>query len=154
MSEVEPVRQPRPPSLADSLIAVGVLIALVAASFLLFGENAAYGPTQVALILAATLAAGLAWKNGHAWVDIRKAVVDGIRDGDFVNSVREDPVRRGLLYAATELGMYVSFDDGDHWQPLQMNLPRTSVRDIDVHGDDLVTDMPAPAISRGPCDWP
>ena len=55
-----------------------MLIALVAASFLLFGENAAYGPTQVALILAATLAAGLAWKNGHAWDDIRKAVVDGI----------------------------------------------------------------------------
>ncbi|MFL6591082.1 MAG: VPS10 domain-containing protein [Luteimonas sp.] len=72
--------------------------------------------------------------GGRTW----KAIVDGIRDGDFVNSVREDPVRRGLLYAATELGMYVSFDDGDHWQPLQMNLPRTSVRDIDVHGNDLV----------------
>ena len=48
------------------------------------------------------------------------------------------PQRKGLLYAATELGMYVSFDDGDHWQTLQANLPRTSVRDIDVHGDDLV----------------
>ena len=46
--------------------------------------------------------------------------------------------RKGLLYAGTELGMYVSFDDGEHWQPLQANLPRTSVRDIDVHGDDLV----------------
>jgi Na+:H+ antiporter, NhaC family len=78
MSETEPARQPRPPSLADSLLAIGVPVALVAASFLLFGENAAYGPTQVALILAATLAAGLAWKNGHAWGDIRKAVVDGI----------------------------------------------------------------------------
>jgi NhaC family Na+:H+ antiporter len=78
MSETEPARQPRPPSLADSLIAIGVLIALVAASFLLFGENAAYGPTQVALILGATLAAGFAWKNGHAWGNIRKAVVDGI----------------------------------------------------------------------------
>ena len=62
MTQTEPARQPRPPSLTDSLIAVGVLIAL-AASFLLFGENAAYGPTQVALILAATLAAGLAWKT-------------------------------------------------------------------------------------------
>ncbi|MEO8461105.1 MAG: hypothetical protein ABI451_11300, partial [Dokdonella sp.] len=49
-----------------------------------------------------------------------------------------DPQRKGLLYAGTELGVYVSFDDGDHWQPLQANLPRTSVRDIDVHGDDLV----------------
>ncbi len=72
--------------------------------------------------------AGKTWKNS----------VKGIRDGDFVNAVREDPVRRGMLYAATELGIYVSFDDGDHWSSLQMNLPRTSVRDIDVHGDDLV----------------
>ncbi len=55
-----------------------MLIALVAASFLLFGEDATYGPNQVALTLAATLAAGLAWKNGHTWDDIRKAVVDGI----------------------------------------------------------------------------
>ncbi|MGH8327208.1 MAG: WD40/YVTN/BNR-like repeat-containing protein, partial [Steroidobacteraceae bacterium] len=52
--------------------------------------------------------------------------------------VREDPVRPGLLYAGTEFGIYVSFDDGAHWQSLQQNLPVTSVRDIDVHGDDLV----------------
>ncbi|HEY2346590.1 MAG TPA: hypothetical protein VGH80_12050 [Xanthomonadaceae bacterium] len=65
-------------------------------------------------------------------------IVAGIRDGDFVNAVRADPVRKGLLYAATELGIYVSFDDGGHWRPLQMNLPRTSVRDLVVHGDDLV----------------
>jgi photosystem II stability/assembly factor-like uncharacterized protein len=56
----------------------------------------------------------------------------------FVNAVREDPVRRGLLYAGTEKGMYVSFDDGDLWQSLQRNLPVTSVRDIDVHGNDIV----------------
>src|SRR2546421_2956333 len=56
----------------------------------------------------------------------------------FVNAVREDPVRRGLLYAGTERGVAVSFDDGDHWQPLQQNLPATSVRDIDVHGNDVV----------------
>jgi photosystem II stability/assembly factor-like uncharacterized protein len=72
--------------------------------------------------------------GGRTW----RAIVAGIRNGDFVNAVREDPVRRGLLYAATELGVYVSFDDGDHWQPMQMNLPRTSVRDLDVHGDDLI----------------
>jgi photosystem II stability/assembly factor-like uncharacterized protein len=58
--------------------------------------------------------------------------------GAFVNAVREDPVRKGLLYAGTERGVYVSFDDGDQWQPLQFNLPVTSVRDLDVHGDDLV----------------
>jgi photosystem II stability/assembly factor-like uncharacterized protein len=55
-----------------------------------------------------------------------------------VNVVREDPVRKGLLYAGTERGVAVSFDDGEHWQPLQMNLPATSVRDIDVHRNDLV----------------
>jgi len=52
--------------------------------------------------------------------------------------VREDPVRRGLLYAGTERAVYVSFDDGDRWQPLQLNLPSTSMRDLTVHGDDLV----------------
>jgi photosystem II stability/assembly factor-like uncharacterized protein len=62
----------------------------------------------------------------------------GIPDGSFVNAVREDPVKKGLLYAGTEKGVYVSFDDGDHWQSLQANLPVTSVRDIDVHGDDVV----------------
>lgn len=72
--------------------------------------------------------------GGKTWTPI----VHGIRDGDFVNAVREDPQRKGLLYAATELGIYVSFDDGEHWQTLQANLPRTSVRDIDVHGNDLV----------------
>ena len=60
--------EPRPPSLLDCMLAVGFLIVLVAAGFLLFGEDAAYGPNQVALCLAATLAAGLAWKNGHSWV--------------------------------------------------------------------------------------
>ncbi|MDE2481026.1 MAG: hypothetical protein KGN02_02405 [bacterium] len=62
----------------------------------------------------------------------------GIPDGSFVNVVRADPKVRGLLYAGTEKGVYVSFDDGAHWQTLQRNLPVTSVRDIDVHGDDLV----------------
>ncbi len=72
--------------------------------------------------------------GGTSW----QPIVEGIRDGDFVNVVREDPTRQGLLYAGTELGVYVSFDDGGHWQPLQQNLPRTSVRDIDVKNDDLV----------------
>ncbi len=71
--------------------------------------------------------------GGKSW----KNVVDGIPDGAFVNSVKEDTKQKGLLYAATELRVYVSFDDGDHWQPLQLNMPVTSVRDIVVHGDDL-----------------
>jgi hypothetical protein len=64
-------------------------------------------------------------------------VVAGIPDGAYVNSVKEDPKTKGLLYAATELRVYVSFNDGARWQPLQNNMPVTSVRDIVVHGDDL-----------------
>ena len=71
--------------------------------------------------------------GGKTWQN----VVAGIPDGAYVNSVKEDPQAKGLLYAATELRVYVSFDDGDQWQPLQNNMPVTSVRDIVVHGDDL-----------------
>ena len=63
--------------------------------------------------------------GGKTWQNI----VDGIPDGAYVNSIKEDPKQKGLLYAATELRVYVSFDDGDHWQPLQHNMPVTSVRD-------------------------
>ncbi len=62
----------------------------------------------------------------------------GIPRDSFVNVVRQDPVRKSLLFAGTEQGVFVSFDGGAHWQSLQQNLPMTSVRDIDVHGDDLV----------------
>jgi photosystem II stability/assembly factor-like uncharacterized protein len=71
---------------------------------------------------------------GKSW----QQVVNGIPEGSFLNCVREDPVRKGLLYACTEMGVYVSFDDGDNWQALQLNLPVTSVRDLVVHEDDLV----------------
>jgi photosystem II stability/assembly factor-like uncharacterized protein len=71
--------------------------------------------------------------GGKTWQN----VVAGIPVGAFVNSVKEDPQARGLLYAATELRVYVSFNDGAQWQPLQNNMPVTSVRDIVVHGDDL-----------------
>src|SRR5206468_4303777 len=62
----------------------------------------------------------------------------GMRPADFVRVVREDPVRLGLLYAGTENGAMVSFDAGDHWQSLQLNLPTVSVRDIVVHDQDVV----------------
>jgi photosystem II stability/assembly factor-like uncharacterized protein len=65
-------------------------------------------------------------------------ISNGIPEGYFLNCVREDSVRKGLLYACSEKGVFVSFDDGDHWQALQMNLPTTSVRDLAIHGDDLV----------------
>jgi len=71
---------------------------------------------------------------GKTWQD----VVTGIAERSFVRVVREDPKRKGLLYAGTETATYVSFDDGDHWTTLQLNMPTTSVRDLVVHGDDLV----------------
>lgn len=72
--------------------------------------------------------------GGSSW----QRIDSGIPRNSFVNVVRADPQRKGLLYAGTEKGMYVSFDDGAQWQSLQQNLPMTSVRDIDIHGDDLV----------------
>ncbi len=71
--------------------------------------------------------------GGATWT----AITRGLPQGAYVNSIKEDPKQKGLLYAATELRVYVSFDDGDHWQTLQQNMPVTSVRDLVVHGDDL-----------------
>ena len=71
---------------------------------------------------------------GKTW----QPIVTGIAANSYVNAIREDTQNKGLLFAGTELGIYISFDDGDHWQPLQLNLPVTSVRDITIHGDDLV----------------
>ncbi len=71
---------------------------------------------------------GKSWQEG----------VSGLPADGPVNAVREDPLRPGLLYAATEQSVFVSFDAGDHWQSLRRNLPVTSVRDLVVHGDDLV----------------
>ncbi len=70
---------------------------------------------------------------GKTWQEC----VTGIGPESFLNAVREDPKRRGLLFAATETGVVFSTDDGDHWQSLQSNLPVSSVRDIIVKGDDL-----------------
>jgi photosystem II stability/assembly factor-like uncharacterized protein len=71
--------------------------------------------------------------GGARWTE----TVRGLPDGP-VNAVREDPVRKGLLFAATELAVFVSFNDGGDWQPLRQNMPATSIRDLVVHGDDLV----------------
>ncbi len=71
---------------------------------------------------------------GKTWQEITR----GLPAGVYVHVVKEDPARRGLLFAGTERGAFVSFDDGDHWQPLQLNLPVTSVRDFEVHGNDLI----------------
>ena len=71
---------------------------------------------------------------GQTWTKI----VDGIGDGDFVRAVREDPTRAGLLYAASQETVYVSWDDGGHWQSLALNLPVVEVSDLVVERDDLV----------------
>ena len=72
--------------------------------------------------------------SGKTW----QKIAAGLPPSGYVHAVREDPERKGLLFAGTELGLFVSFDDGDRWQPLQNNLPVSSIRDLVIHGDDLV----------------
>ena len=79
---------------------------------------------------------------GKSWKNIAK----GIPDGAFVRVVREDPEVKGLLYAGTELGMYVSFNDGKDWQDMQLNLPVVPVTDMRVHEDDIVISTQGRAI--------
>jgi photosystem II stability/assembly factor-like uncharacterized protein len=72
--------------------------------------------------------------GGKSWTQITA----GFPDFGPVDTVREDPVRKGLLFAGTENAVWVSFDDGDHWQSLQLNLPHTSMRDLWIHENDLI----------------
>jgi photosystem II stability/assembly factor-like uncharacterized protein len=71
---------------------------------------------------------------GATW----QRITSGLQAPAFLRAIREDPRRRGLLFAGTELGVCVSFDDGEHWQSLQLNLPVSAVHDLVIHGDDLV----------------
>ncbi len=71
--------------------------------------------------------------SGKTWAEI----TSGVPDNENVNAVREDPKRKGLLFAGTERAVYVSFDDGDHWQSLRLNMPATSVRDLTIKDNDL-----------------
>ena len=71
--------------------------------------------------------------GGRTWTEI----VAGLPPAGIVNVVREDPQRPGLLFCGTEQAVFVSFDDGDSWQPLRLNMPATSIRDLIVKGDDL-----------------
>ncbi|HLI18552.1 MAG TPA: hypothetical protein VKV22_09805 [Rhodanobacteraceae bacterium] len=72
--------------------------------------------------------------GGKHWTEID----NGITPDAATNVIREDPVRKGLLFAGTETQVWVSFDNGDHWQSLRLNMPAVSVRDLQVHGDDLI----------------
>jgi photosystem II stability/assembly factor-like uncharacterized protein len=72
--------------------------------------------------------------GGKTW----QQITSGLPDFGPVDTVREDPVRKGLLFAGTENAVWISFDDGDHWQSLQLNLPHTSMRDLWIHDNDLI----------------
>jgi hypothetical protein len=72
--------------------------------------------------------------GGKSW----QSITVGLPQDAPVNAVREDPVRRGLLFAATERAVWMSFDDGEHWESLQLNLPHTSMRDLVIHNQDLI----------------
>jgi hypothetical protein len=71
---------------------------------------------------------------GKSW----QFITNGIAEGAYVYAVREDPVREGLLYAGTEVGVFFSLDDGGHWAPLELNLPTVPVHDLVIKGNDLV----------------
>jgi hypothetical protein len=71
---------------------------------------------------------------GKTW----SKIINGLPDNSYVHAVREDPVRKALLYAGTETGVWVSFNDGVNWQPLQLNLPTTPIHDLIIHNDDLI----------------
>lgn len=72
--------------------------------------------------------------GGKSWQEI----TTGIPGNEPINTVREDPQQKGLLFAGTERAVYVSFDDGDHWQSLRLNMPATSIRDLVIKDDDIV----------------
>ena len=74
------------------------------------------------------------YNNGDTW----DLITEGIPNNFPVRVLREDPVREGLLFAGTEFGMFISFDDGDNWKPFQQNLPVTPITDMKIHRDDIV----------------
>src|SRR5260370_4645039 len=81
--------------------------------------------------------------NGKTWI----LAANGIPEGAYVRSVREDPKRKGLLFAGTETGVFFSLDDGGHWQPLKLNLPTVPIHHLTVHRDDLRAATPRRAVS-------
>src|SRR5262249_1470749 len=73
----------------------------------------------------------------HAFGKTWTTIVTGIRPNDYVRSVREDPARRGLLYAGAQHGFYISYDDGDHWQSLSLHLPDVQASDLWVEANSI-----------------
>ncbi len=87
--------------------------------------------------------------GGKTWTRIINGLPTGERTGSQVNVIREDPKQKGLLFAGTETTVYVSFDDGDHWQSLRLNLPSTSIRDMVFHTDHNMNDLVICTYGRG-----
>ena len=94
----------------------------------------------------------LIWRTtdgGKTWTPIVNGLPKDERTGSWVNSLRADPQQPGLLFAGTETTVYVSFDNGDHWQSLRQNLPSTSIRDLTVHTDTHLNDLVISTYGRG-----
>ena len=87
--------------------------------------------------------------GGKTWTRIVNGLPTDERTGSQVHVIREDPKQKGLLFAGTETTVYVSFDDGDHWQSLRLNLPSTSIRDMVFHTDDHMNDLVICTYGRG-----
>ena len=94
----------------------------------------------------------LIWRTtdaGKTWTSIVNGLPRDERTGSWINSLRVDPEQPGLLFAGSETTVYVSFDNGDHWQSLRQNLPSTSIRDLDVHTDHHENDLVIGTYGRG-----
>jgi photosystem II stability/assembly factor-like uncharacterized protein len=87
--------------------------------------------------------------GGQTWTRIVNGLPTDERTGSQVHVIREDPKQKGLLFAGTETTVFVSFDDGDHWQSLRLNLPSTSIRDMVFHTDDHMNDLVIGTYGRG-----
>ena len=94
----------------------------------------------------------LIWRTtdgGKSWTSIVEGLPKDERTGSWINSLRADSKQTGLLFAGTETTVYVTFDNGDHWQSLQQNLPSTSIRDLDLHTDHHQNDLVIGTYGRG-----
>jgi photosystem II stability/assembly factor-like uncharacterized protein len=120
--------------------------------------NTAYVTGRIGAERGATLPADidadvpLIWRTtdgGKSWSSIVNGLPRDERTGSWVNTLRADPQQPGLLFAGTETTVYVSFDNGDHWELLRQNLPSTSIRDLDVHTDNHQNDLVIGTYGRG-----
>jgi photosystem II stability/assembly factor-like uncharacterized protein len=120
--------------------------------------NTAYVTARIAAQRGETLPASedgdvpLIWRTtdgGKTWTSIVNGLPSDERTGSWVNILRADPGQPGLLFAGTETTVYVSFDNGDHWQSLRQNLPSTSIRDLVIHADYHLNDLVIGTYGRG-----